>query len=253
MADILQQKFPTGMLPPPKFEEWAIYEYRYTNINPTVSMEENSKFVLMQQAMLDNDNYTVLLPFNRDRGTSFGIPNVIRHWGRVCQFVSPMIGTARGSLLPMIGVATDSQIYLQYEWTYQIPYERKMVKKIGKMELERLPITKTVTTHKPGNVTEENTGYVWEGTLEVSIEKCEELTLFFSQPQKRPSTSLVGSPTNTTSTNSNSLQNLTKEKEATTQVYHVEMVIESSNLTTQAENEVDYENQNEGIVPTPRA
>jgi len=218
MVDICQEKFPLAMLNPPKFEEWIIHACRYKNANPTISMEENSKYVIMQQSMVDKEGYAVLLPTSRERGTVSGMPNVIHHWGRVCQLASPMGGRLATSMLPMVGCASDSQIHVQFEWTYQLANERRMVRKVGKMELERLPSIKTV---------EQNTGYVWEGTLEVTIEDCHELTMQ-SQKKSNPvgNNGMHNLPTNITSPTVK--DNTNKEQESVTQLYYIEMVIDQS-------------------------
>jgi len=247
---------------------------RYTNVNPTTSVEENSKYVIMPENMIDENGYAVLLPLSRERGTMVmnGMPNVIHHWGRVCQLISPMVGSLRTSILPMVGCASDSQIYAQFEWTYQVGYERRTVRKVGKMELERLPWIKNVEVVKNGGGAaggvEEKTGYVWEGSLEVTIEKCEEFDAFVAQtsPSHRKSLSTGDNQNNKThplaTVNANTspktaIGDVTKNTtnpnvnesngNTATQIYHVEMVIESLEFKKLGEVEVghDFENQNE--------
>jgi len=265
MANILQEKFPLIMSGPLKFDEWIIHGCRYKNLNPTIKVEENSKYVVMQGSMIDKDGYAVLLPLSRDRGTMVlnGMPNVITHWGRVCQFTSPMVGAIRTVLLPMIGCASDSQLYAQFEWTYQVGYERRTIRKVGKIELERLPWTKKVEVYKNGGpaTLEEKVGYVWEGTLTVTIEKCEEFDSFVAQTAQSYKKSVTPNSTtpkttpgdkDTSKNDSNQDPNANvntnpENDDKITQIYHIEMIIESCEINKDGESDLvnDCENQNE--------
>jgi len=249
------------------FEEWKIHGCRYKNENPTTNMEENSKFVVMQESMIDKDGYTVLLPA-RERSL-MGMPNVIQHRGRICQLASPMVGSVPSSMLPMVGCATDSEICVQFEWIYQAGYEQRTVRKIGKMELERLPATKAIESIKYG-ISEQNVGDVWEGTLEVTIERCEGFDEAFGMPMtQHPLRRSVGSgnngvynlatnphePAKTVGGNTpigEDVKNSNEGKESVTQLYHVEMVIESSNGESEIYNDYENQNENETTSKTPR-
>ncbi|ETO27327.1 hypothetical protein RFI_09803, partial [Reticulomyxa filosa] len=260
MINVLQEKIPPTMLDSPKFEEWTIHALRYKNLNPTATLEEDSQFVMTHEQMIDTERYSVLFPVSQQRGTWIAVPSVIQHAGRLSDTKESFIEWSF-LLVPLVkkknsffflfpesyGLFFITLLQTQFEWTYPLSHERQMVRKVGKMELERLPFTRTI--EDSGNLFEtgsQGTGYVWEGTLEVTMEKWEDpeefgrrQVAYINEMYNLPSNPYESTHTETPGGNATPKSTRAK-REISTQIYHVELVIENKRIV---EGENDYENQ----------
>lgn len=160
----LEQEFgPPSMLAPPVFTTLHVYQYRYRNVDENVTQIVNNSFVFTSDKFLDDDGYYKWYPMQS--AVIARVPKVITIWGRICQMVSPLTGTA--GFLPMTGTWSDTKIYMQSDWTFRA-MRTQLTRKQGILEIERTSKERTVKTPEMfGSGERSKTGYVWKGKLSV--------------------------------------------------------------------------------------
>ena len=112
MVPIISQKFERNMSVPPMFDTWSIPSFKYKPINcGNITSKEVSQYVYANDKIMDNNGFYVFYPTQNMLMTRQ--PNVIKIWGKICQFISPLSGSTSFSLLPMTGTWNDTLLYMQ--------------------------------------------------------------------------------------------------------------------------------------------
>eukprot|EP01084_Bolivina_argentea_P317778 551000_1 len=106
----------------------------YKNIDKSVTSSLiDQDFVVATERSKDKYGFYNFYP---QQSTTSRINKKINIWGRVCQMISPVVGTS--GLLPLTGSWSDTKIYMQTNWVYGGNGNR-MIRKHVIMKIERLP------------------------------------------------------------------------------------------------------------------